>query len=88
MSHQNFVKRQTWDEKVLGYIKLLYGNIRYTALPLPFPDTKSFSQSFVDYLGPTYFNLMAYEYKKTSISDQHQNSVKKCVYKYLFLELI
>jgi len=25
---------------------------------------KSFSQSFVDYLGPTYFNLMPYETKK------------------------
>lgn len=30
---------------------------------------KSFGQSFVDYLRPTYFNLMPYEYKKkTSIS--------------------
>jgi len=25
---------------------------------------KSFGQSFVDYLGPTYFNLMPYGYKK------------------------
>jgi len=36
-------------------------------IPVKYPK-KSFSQSFVDYLGPTNFNLMPYEYKKTSIS--------------------
>jgi len=29
---------------------------------------KYFGQSFVHYLGPTFFNLMSYEYKKTYIS--------------------
>jgi hypothetical protein len=31
---------------------------------------KSFGQSFVDYLGPTYFNLMPYEAKKNSITSR------------------
>lgn len=34
---------------------------------------KSFGQSFVDYLGPTYFNSMSYEYKK-----KHPSASKQC----------
>jgi hypothetical protein len=46
---------------------------------------KSCGQSFVDYLGPTYFNSMPFEFKQ-KIHCNHAN-VKNIIYKYLFLEL-
>jgi len=36
---------------------------RFYNIPVKY-SKKSFGQSFVDYLGPTYFNLMPYEAKK------------------------
>jgi len=47
---------------------------------------KSFGQSFVDYLGPTNFNLMPYEAKKNI--HLHQGNVKNNIYNWLFLELV
>jgi len=44
-----------------------------------------FSQSFVDYLGPTYFNSMNIQYKKNI--HIKQSNVKKILYKWLFLDL-
>jgi len=47
---------------------------------------KSFGQCFVDYLGPTFFNSMPFEFKKKILGDERINT-KGLVYKYLFLEL-
>jgi len=47
---------------------------------------KSFGQCFVDYLGPTFFNSMPFEFKKKLLGDERIN-IKGLVYKYLFLEL-
>lgn len=50
---------------------------------------KSFGQSFVDYLGPIYFNLMQYQFENNI--HFHRTSVKNVkmnLSKWLFLELI
>ena len=47
---------------------------------------KSFGQCFVDYLGPTFFNSMPFEFKKKILGDE-RIYIKSLVYKYLFLEL-
>jgi hypothetical protein len=47
---------------------------------------KSFGQCFLDYLGPTFFNSMPFEFKKKIFRDERIN-IKGLMYKYLFFEL-
>jgi len=51
---------------IKGNNKKIFNNKRQNIVynvPVKYAN-KSFSQSFVDYLGPTYFNLMPYQFKK------------------------
>jgi len=43
---------------------------------------KSFGQFSVDYLGPTYFNLMPYQIKKEIYCNQ--SKIKNIIYRWLF----
>jgi len=46
----------------------------------------SFSHTFVDYLGPTYYNSMCLDLKRNIITCDKIN-IKGLLYKYTFLEL-
>jgi hypothetical protein len=47
---------------------------------------KSFGQTFVDYLGPTYYNSMPLDFKRNIITSKKINN-KGLLYKYIFLEM-
>lgn len=69
------------------YYKLLESkreNIMYN-IPVKY-SYKSFGQSFVNYLGPVYFNSMSCQYKKNIHSSK--SNVKKIVYHWLFSTLV
>jgi len=47
---------------------------------------KSFGQTFINYLGPTYYNSMPLDFKRNIITCKKIN-IKGLLYKYMFLEL-
>lgn len=47
---------------------------------------KSFGHTFVDYLGPTYYNSTPLDLKR-NISAREKINIKGLLYKYVFLEL-
>lgn len=51
--------------------------VRYT--------NKSFGHTFVDYLGPTYYDYMLLDFKRNITCKK--NNIKGLLYKYIFLEL-
>lgn len=46
---------------------------------------KSFGHTFVDYLGPTFYNSMPLDFRRNIITCEKIN-IKGILYKYLFLE--